>query len=81
MKLVMQTYQLKDKCRICLKIEIKSRRMEAEIDRIRRWKREGGKFKASIEKSEHIIRDLDRERTDLINDRKQRARYVEHAAE
>lgn len=77
MKLVMQTYPVREKCRICLKIETKQRRIEAELDRIRRWKREGSKFKASIEKSEQIVRELERERSDLINDRKQRARYVE----
>ena len=74
MKLVMQTMPLRDKCRLCLKIETKTRRMEAELDRIRRWRREGGRFTASIEKSELIIKELEHERTDLINDRKQRAR-------
>ncbi len=77
MKLVMQTYPVREKCRICLKIETKQRRTEAELDRIRRWKKEGSKFKASIEKSEQIVRELERERSELINDRKQRARYVE----
>ena len=76
MKLVMQTYPIREKCRICLKIETKQRRIEGELDRIRRWRREGSKFKASIEKSEQIVRELERERSDLINDRKQRARYV-----
>lgn len=73
MKLVMQTYPVREKCRICLKIETKQRRIEAEVDRIRRWKKEGNR-KASIEKSEQILRELERERSELINDRKQRAR-------
>ena len=74
MKLVMQTMPVREKCRLCLKIETKTRRMEAELDRIRRWRKEGGRFSASIEKSEQIVKDLERERMDLINDRKQRAR-------
>ncbi|KAL9098357.1 MAG: hypothetical protein Q9163_005970 [Psora crenata] len=59
MKLVMSTSDLSQKCRICDKIDTKQRRRAAEKDRINRWKKEGGKFKASIERSEDIVRQLE----------------------
>ena len=74
MKLVMQTETLGQKCRICDKIDTKQRRRAAEKDRINRWKKEGGKFKASIERSEDIVDQLEREIRDLANDRASRTR-------
>ena len=76
MKLIMQTCGLDQKCRICDKIDTKQRRRAAEKDRISRWKREGGRFKASIEKSEDIIHQLERELLDLTNERKARLRSL-----
>ncbi len=70
MKLVMQTFAVSGKCRVCLKIETKQRRIEAEIDRIRRWKREGSKFEVSVLRSEEMIQQLKQELQALIRDRK-----------
>ena len=70
MKLVMSTSNLSQKCRICDKIDTKQRRRASEKERINRWKKEGGKFRASIEKSEDMVRSLERELMDLTNERR-----------
>lgn len=69
MKLIMQTVPVSQKCKLCDKIETKLRRRSAEEDRINRWKREGGKFRASIDRSYEMIKSLDREIYDLRNER------------
>ncbi|KAJ5525397.1 hypothetical protein N7494_012047 [Penicillium frequentans] len=54
MKLVNLTENEPTKCRICEKIETKFRRRSAEVDRLERWKREGGDFdclNGSVQKS------------------------------
>ena len=73
MKLVFQTHPVHQKCRICDKIETKQRRRATEKERISRWKKEGGRFRASIEKSEDIIDQLERELRDLTSERRSRA--------
>ncbi|KAL8763496.1 MAG: hypothetical protein Q9184_000708 [Pyrenodesmia sp. 2 TL-2023] len=69
MKLIMQTVPVSQKCKLCDKIETKQRRRSAEEDRINRWKREGGKFRASIDRSYEMIKSLDREIYELRNER------------
>lgn len=64
MRLVMQTYQLGDKCKICQKLETKWRRILKEQERIKRWKKEGGRG-ASISASEEIIDDCSAEMNEL----------------
>jgi hypothetical protein len=73
MKLVMQNIHVHTKCRICDKLEVKYNRKAKEEDRIRRWKREGGKHrKASIEASEDIIEGLNRDIAKLMQERRDR---------
>lgn len=60
-KLVMSTLPVGQKCRICDKLDTKNRRRAQEIERIKRWKREGSKFSASIERSEGIVEQLEYE--------------------
>jgi len=76
MKLVYSTSPLSQKCRICDKIDTKLRRRNAEKDRINRWRREGGKFRASIEKSEDTIKQLEREIMELGQERRSRSTYM-----
>lgn len=40
MKLVMETYQCVDKCKICTEIVTKLERIRKEEDKIRHWRRE-----------------------------------------
>ncbi|KAL3470736.1 hypothetical protein BJX99DRAFT_41060 [Aspergillus californicus] len=61
MKFVSTTEILQTNCRICEKIETKCRRRDTEKDRVARWQREGGILVASIDKSQGIIADLERE--------------------
>ncbi|KAH8587142.1 hypothetical protein B0O99DRAFT_601960 [Bisporella sp. PMI_857] len=61
MKLVMQTYQVPDKCRICQKIDTKNRAIQKEVEKIKRWRREPNRG-ASIEKAEN---DIERHTYDL----------------
>jgi hypothetical protein len=60
-------------CKICQDILVKRRRIKKEEDNLARWRREPGKFKASIEKSENeratlirLVNDLDRKRPRAI---------------
>ncbi|KAL8921746.1 MAG: hypothetical protein Q9172_003864 [Xanthocarpia lactea] len=76
MKLIMQTVPVSQKCKLCDKIDTKQRRRSAEEDRINRWKREGGKFRASIERSYEMIKSLDREIYDLRSERMRKLQAV-----
>ncbi|KAI4145812.1 MAG: hypothetical protein L6R39_003693 [Caloplaca ligustica] len=79
MKLIMQTVPVSQKCKLCDKIDTKQRRRSAEEDRIARWKREGSKFRASIDRSYDLIKSLDREIYDLRNELK--GRFLDVARE
>ena len=76
MKLFMQTVPVATKCKICEKIDVKQRRRAQEVDRILRWKREGNKFSASIDRSMDIIKTLDKEINDLGYERQKRLQAI-----
>lgn len=76
MKLVMSTIKTGRKCKICDKIDTKRRRRVAEIDRINRWKKGSENRSASIDKSELIIDQLERELAELLNERSARTRRI-----
>jgi hypothetical protein len=61
MKLVYETTQIREKCKLCQKLDTKRRRKTAEEERIRRWAPEQHRYKASIQKSYEIIGQLDQE--------------------
>jgi len=65
MKLVMGTYPIAEKCKICKKIDTKERSIRKEEDKIKRWKREGGR-NASIEKAYSNINELTHDLNDLV---------------
>ena len=71
-KLVMQSMDIDQKCRLCDKIDTKQRRRNAEKDRINRWRKEGGKFTASIERSLDIVAQIERELLELYQERRKR---------
>lgn len=72
MKLIMTTNHLPQKCKLCEKIDTKHRRRAAEHEKIVRWKREGGKFSASIDKAADAMKALEKEITDLMSERTKR---------
>jgi hypothetical protein len=72
MKLVNMTENESNKCRLCEKIETKFRRRSAEVDRLERWKREGGTLVASMDRSRKLIMDLDKEIYILQREREDR---------
>lgn len=72
----MQTVPVSQKCKLCDKIDTKQRRQRAEEDRINRWRTEGGKFRASIDRSWEIIKSLDREIYELRNERMRKLQVV-----
>ena len=76
MKLVMATLQASQKCKLCDRIDTKNRRRTAELERIHRWQREGGKFKASIDRSYDIVKVLDRELRELTNERERKLQAI-----
>ena len=45
-------------CRVCKDIDIKSRKLDKERQNIARWRQEGKKFVASIEKAENEVERL-----------------------
>ena len=76
MKLIMQTVPVSQKCKLCEKIDTKQRRRAAEVDRITRWRREGAKFSASIDRSVDIVKALEKEIRDLTHDRQRRVNAI-----
>ena len=76
MKLIMQTVPVGQKCKLCEKIDTKQRRRAAEVERINRWQREGGKFSASIERSYDMIKTLEGEIYDLSCERQRRLQAI-----
>jgi polyhydroxyalkanoate synthesis regulator phasin len=77
MKLVMATYQMGEKCKLCTKLETKWGRIRKEQDRIKRWKKEDrhGR-KASIAAAEEIIDNLEREIADLNNRKYEQSQHL-----
>lgn len=74
-KLVYDVAKSNDKCKICQKIDTKNRRRNAELAKIQRWRADGGKLKASIERSYEIVEGLDDEigQLNAEKDRKRQA--------
>jgi len=73
MKLVMASYPVAGNCKICDKISTKWNRRNKEVDRIKRWEREGGKSrKASIEAAYDNIKQLDGEISALQRQKEER---------
>lgn len=72
MKMIFATYQLPQKCTACEKIEKKKRRREKALSDIARWQRDGGKFRASIEKAQDDVRQLELEIANMIAEKDRR---------
>jgi hypothetical protein len=56
-------------CRLCEKIETKYRRHSQELERLDRWKREGGSLVATMNRSQKLVCDLEREIYQLKTER------------
>src|SRR6266487_1765920 len=69
MRLINNTVNIQGLCRLCEKIETKIRRRNAEVERLARWRREGSVLKASMERSQNLIKDLEHEIRQLEHDR------------
>lgn len=76
MRLVNLTEYEKTKCRLCDKIETKYRRRSAEVERLDRWKREGGTLVASMDRSQKLIMDLEKEICQLQREREDRRKAL-----
>ncbi|KAH8819198.1 hypothetical protein F5884DRAFT_6394 [Xylogone sp. PMI_703] len=62
MKLVMNTYQMEEKCKLCEKLEVKYRRKRKEEEHIERWEKESARtWRGNIERSREIIQGLEME--------------------
>ncbi|KGM91433.1 hypothetical protein PABG_12590 [Paracoccidioides brasiliensis Pb03] len=70
MRLVHNTEPVGTKCKLCDKIDIKTRRLNTEIGRLQRWIQEGSTLKASMEKSRDQIADLQKEINQLEFERR-----------
>ncbi|KAF2398749.1 hypothetical protein EJ06DRAFT_531842 [Trichodelitschia bisporula] len=60
MKLVYTTAEVRNKCKLCDKVDTKLRKREVELARINRWQQEG-RYPASVEKSQESIKILENE--------------------
>ncbi|RAK77309.1 uncharacterized protein BO72DRAFT_429035 [Aspergillus fijiensis CBS 313.89] len=76
MRLVNETFNEKVKCRLCDKIDTKVRRRNAEVERLTRWKREGGTLVASMERSQALIKELEREIFQLEREKQEKQRAL-----
>ena len=70
MKLVFQTSRVAGKCRLCIDIDRKRKRILEEEERIRRWKGEPVAWGMSIANSERAITQLQKKIQDLTNQQK-----------
>ncbi|OJJ45332.1 hypothetical protein ASPZODRAFT_69902 [Penicilliopsis zonata CBS 506.65] len=76
MRLVNVTECEATQCRLCEKIETKCRRHKNETDRLNRWKREGGTLVASMDRTQKIIMELEKEISQLTMERDDRRRAL-----
>ncbi|KAK2867917.1 hypothetical protein FQN49_003342 [Arthroderma sp. PD_2] len=76
MKLVHNTESIQAICKLCEKIQIKHRRRNTEVERINRWRREGSVMKASMEKSQAMVKDFDHEISQLEHERQLKQRSI-----
>ena len=72
MKLIMQTVDVPQDCKICEKIKIKRRRQQSEAERIARWAREPHKYRASIEKARDTVQELEDEINKLWSEKQKK---------
>lgn len=76
MRLVNTTEFESTQCRLCEKIETKFRRRSAELERLNRWTREGGTLVASIDRSQKLVMELDKEIRQLQREREDRRKAL-----
>ena len=72
MKLVNVTHHVEMNCKICEKIQTKYRRRDSELEKLARWCREGSVLKASMEKAQLNVRQLEQEINQLECERQHR---------
>lgn len=76
MRLVNMTEFESAQCRLCEKIETKYRRRSAEMERLNRWKREGSTLVASMDRSQKLISELEKEIRQLQRERDDRRKAL-----
>ncbi|GKZ49627.1 hypothetical protein AbraIFM66951_002198 [Aspergillus brasiliensis] len=76
MRLVNMTEFETTLCRLCEKIETKYRRRSAEMERLKRWEREGSNLVASMDRSQKIIMELEKEIRQLQRERDDRRKAL-----
>ena len=76
MRLVNMTEFETTQCRLCEKIETKHRRRSAEMERLNRWKREGSTLVASMDRSQKLIMELEKEIRQLQRERDDRRKAL-----
>lgn len=69
MRLVNHTEFETKQCRLCEKIETKFRRRSQELEKLARWRREGGSLVATMSRSQQMVNDLEKEIYQLQNER------------
>ncbi|GKZ65057.1 hypothetical protein AnigIFM50267_007220 [Aspergillus niger] len=76
MRLVNMTEFETTLCRLCEKIETKYRRRSAELERLNRWKREGSTLVASMDRSQKLVMELEKEIRQLQRERDDRRKAL-----
>lgn len=72
----MTEFEAKRECRLCTKIETKSRRRSLELERLDRWTREGSALVATISRSQMLVLQLEKEIRQLQVERDERRKAL-----
>lgn len=65
MKLINLTRYDSNDCQLCKKLQTKIRRQQRELERLERWSREGRGLVATITRSQLLVRDLEKQISQL----------------
>lgn len=76
LKLNYHSIPLQEKCKLCLKIEAKQRRRAKHVDDYNRWRKDSGRYQASMEKALGEIKALENEINQLKFEKDQRSTRV-----
>ena len=76
MKMIYQTLPLSDKCKLCQRIEAKTRRLAKHKDDYTRWAQEPNRYRASMEKALAEMKALATEINQLVSEKNDRYKMI-----
>ena len=76
MKLIYESIPITSKCKLCEKIDTKLRKRQNEAERLARWRTEGSKYSAGIDRALDVVKSLEKEINDLGYERQRRLHAI-----